>query len=179
MSKLFGTKTYENLKIAFAGESQACLKYQYPSWKAKKEGFNAVSTFLDEASKNEKEHAKIWFKLINDDIKITKENLLEAIKSEEYEYNEMYKNFAEVAEQEGFNDIASLFRMIGKIEEHHASKFQQLINSIDSGSIFSSNDNAIWICTNCGHIHVGKNAPELCPVCKHPKGYFIREKSVI
>lgn len=179
MSKLIGTKTFENLKIAFAGESQACLKYQYYSSKAKKEGYNAVSAFLDEASKNEKEHAKIWFKLINDDIKITKQNLLDAIKSEEYEYNEMYKEFAKVADKEGFSDIAALFRMVGKIEEHHSAKFKKLLDSIESNEIFEGEEKCVWICTNCGHIHIGKNPPELCPVCKHPKGYFVREKSVL
>lgn len=179
MAKLIGTKTYENLKIAFAGEAQACLKYQYYSKKAKKEGYNLVSSFFDEASKNEKEHAKIWFKLINDDIKITKENLLDAIKSEDYEYKEMYKDFSQVAKEEGFDDISKLFAMIANIENHHSNKFSQLLESIENNTIFESNEKAIWICTNCGHIHVGKEPPESCPVCKHPKAYFVREKSVI
>lgn len=176
MSKLEGSKTYENLKTAFSGEAQAHTKYQYYASKAKKEGYNIIASIFEETSGNEKEHAKLWFKALHgDDIPVTKQNLLDAIKGENYEYQEMYKEFAEVAKAEGFNDIANLFKMVGHVESDHSKRYSELLNSLENGKLFKADEPVLWICTNCGHLHVGKEPPVSCPVCKHPQAYFVRE----
>lgn len=176
MSKLFGTKTYENLKKAFAGEAEAHTKYQYYSSKAKKEGYNIISSIFDETAGNEKEHAKLWFKALHDDdIPITRQNLIDAISGEDYETQVMYKEFAETAKEEGFNDLANLFASVGKIESDHSKRYKDLLDSLDDNKLFASEDPILWICTNCGHLHIGKQPPLACPVCKHPQAYFVRE----
>ncbi len=178
MRNLEGTKTLENLKTAFAGESQAHTKYQYYASKAKKEGYNVIANIFEETSKNEKEHAKIWFKIMHgDEIPVTKQNLLDAIKGEDYEYKTMYADFAKVAKEEGFNDIAALFTMVGNIEEHHSDRYQAILNKLDKEEIFKADEPIFWICSNCGHVHKGKTPPALCPVCKHPQAYFIEESN--
>lgn len=177
--KLEGTKTYENLKKAFGVEAEAHTKYQYYAKKAKKEGYNIIASIFDETASNEKEHAKLWFKALhNDDIPITKQNLLDAISGEDYEFETMYQNFADIAEQEGFKDIANLFRMVGKIESHHGARYKELLASLENDKLFKADEPVVWICTNCGHIHVGKEAPEKCPVCKHPQAYFVRDNRI-
>lgn len=178
MRNLNGTKTLENLKTAFAGESQAHTKYQYYASKAKKEGYNIISKIFEETSKNEKEHAKIWFKIMHgDDIPITKQNLLDAISGEDYEYKTMYAEFAKTAKEEGFDDIAALFTMVGTIEEHHSDRYQAILKKLDQNEIFKADEPIFWICTNCGHVHKGKTPPPMCPVCKHPQAYFIEESN--
>ncbi len=177
--ELKDSKTWNNLKIAFANESEAHTKYQYYASKAKKEGYNIISSIFEETSKNEKEHAKLWFKYLHgDDVPITKQNLLDAIKGEDYETSVMYREFAEVAKQEGFNEIANLFLLVGDVEQKHMERYQKLLDSLEENKIFDSETPILWICTNCGHIHFGKKPPEKCPVCKHPQGYFVRENRI-
>lgn len=173
------SKTWNNLKIAFANEVEAHTKYQYYASKAKKEGYNIISSIFEETSKNEKEHAKLWFKYLHgDDIPVTRENLLDAIKGENYESSTMYKEFAETARSEGFDEIANLFAMVGNIEKKHMDRYTNLLESLDEQKIFKNDEPILWICTNCGHIHLGKEPPQKCPVCKHPQGYFVRENRV-
>ena len=170
---LKGSKTYENLQTAFAGESQAHTKYQYYASKAKKEGYVQISNIFLETSKNEKEHAKLWFKYLHDgDVPDTITNLNDAADGENYEWTDMYDEFAKVAEEEGFKEIAEKFRMVGAIEKHHEDRYRKLIGNIEGGLVFSRDGDRTWICSNCGHIVIGKNAPEICPVCAHPKSYF-------
>ena len=167
------SRTYENLKTAFAGESQARNKYTYFASKAKKEGYEQIAAIFLETAENEKEHAKIWYKLLNDgDIPDTKTNLLNAADGEAYEWTDMYDEFAKVAEEEGFTKIAFLFRSVGEIEKHHEERYRKLLKNIEDEVVFSSDGDTIWICRNCGHVVVGPKAPEVCPVCNHPKSYF-------
>lgn len=167
------SRTYENLKTAFAGESQARNKYTYFASKAKKEGYEQIAAIFLETAENEKEHAKIWYKLLNDgDIPDTKTNLLNAADGEAYEWTDMYDEFAKVAEEEGFTKIAFLFRSVGEIEKHHEERYRKLLKNIEDEIVFSSDGDTIWICRNCGHVVVGPKAPEVCPVCNHPKSYF-------
>ena len=174
--ELKGSKTYENLKTAFAGESEARNKYTYFASKAKKEGYEQIAAIFLETAENEKEHAKMWYKLLNDgDISDTKTNLLMAADGEAYEWTDMYDEFAKVAEEEGFTKIAFLFRSVGEIEKHHEERYRKLLKNIEDEVVFSSDGDTIWICRNCGHVVVGPKAPEVCPVCNHPKSYFERK----
>ena len=173
--ELKGSKTYENLCKAFAGESEARNKYTYFASKAKKEGYEQIASLFLETAENEKEHAKIWYKLINGDIADTKTNLLIAADGEAYEWTNMYDEFAKVAEEEGFTKIAYLFRSVGEIEKHHEERYRKLLKNIEDELVFSSDGDTIWICRNCGHVVVGKKAPEVCPVCNHPQSYFERK----
>ena len=174
--ELKGSKTERNLWEAFAGESQARNKYTYYASRAKKEGYNEISDFFLETAGNEKEHAEIWFKLLHDgDIPTTDVNLKDGAAGEHYEWTEMYKGFAETAEEEGFKKIAFLFRKVAEIEKRHEERYLKLLAQLEGDLVFTSeSEDTIWICTNCGHIHVGKNAPQVCPVCDHPQGYFRR-----
>ena len=169
--ELKGSKTQGNLLTAFAGESQARNKYTYFASKAKKEGFNQIAALFEETANNEKEHAKIWFKLL-EGIGSTEENLLAAAEGENYEWTDMYAKFAEEAYQEGFDDIGRLFEGVAKIEKEHEERYRALLKNLKDGEVFKKGDIVIWKCANCGHIHVGKEAPEVCPVCNHPKAYF-------
>ena len=170
------SKTYENLKKAFAGESEARNKYTYYASKAKKEGYEQIAALFLETAENEKEHAKIWFKLLNNgDIPDTKTNLLNAADGEAYEWTDMYDEFARVAEEEGFTKIAYLFREVGNIEKHHEERYRKLLKNIEDEIVFSSDGDTIWICRNCGHVVVGPKAPKICPVCNHPESYFERK----
>ena len=172
MSNLKGTKTEANLMTAFAGESQARNKYTYYASKAKKDGYEQIANLFLETANNEKEHAKIWFKLLHGEIGATAENLKDAASGEHYEWTDMYVNFAKEAKEEGFNDIAFLFEEVAKIEKEHEARYLALLKNVEGGLVFSKDGDQIWQCSNCGHIVIGPNAPELCPVCKHPKAYF-------
>ena len=173
MSRFKGTKTEQNLKEAFAGESQARTKYTFFASKAKKDGYEQIASIFLETADNEKEHAKIWFKLLHDgDIPSTEENLIEAANGENYEWTDMYDTFAKEAREEGFNDVAFLFEAVGKIEKEHEARYKKLLENVKDGLVFSKDGDAIWKCRNCGHIVIGKQAPEICPVCKHPKSFF-------
>ena len=173
MKELKGTKTEANLMAAFAGESQARNKYTYYASKAKKEGYEQIAALFTETANNEKEHAKIWFKLLHGGtVADTMTNLKDAAEGENYEWTDMYKTFAEDAKAEGFDHIAFLFEQVAKIEKEHEERYRKLLENIEEGIVFSRDGDMVWICRNCGHIHVGKEAPELCPVCAHPKAYF-------
>ncbi len=170
---LKGSKTEQNLKIAFAGESQAHTKYQYYASAAKKEGYNQIAAIFQETSGNEKEHAKLWFKALNDGgIPKTMENLKEAAAGENYEWTEMYAEFAKTAKEEGFDKLAFLFEEVGKIEKEHEERYRALLANIENDRVFKRDEKKVWICTNCGKIVIAENAPEKCPVCDHPQGYF-------
>jgi len=173
MAELKGSKTEKNLEAAFAGESQAHVKYQYFASKAEKEGYQQIGAIFRETAHNEKEHAKIWFKLLhNDDVPPTTDNLKAAAEGENYEWTDMYAGFAKTAKEEGFANIAALFEMVGKIEKEHEERYRKLLANVEGGLVFSRDGDQVWQCANCGHIIVGKKAPEACPVCKHPKAYF-------
>ncbi len=173
MKNIKGTKTEQNLQIAFAGESQARNKYTYYASKAKKEGYVQIANIFEETAGNEKEHAKMWFKLLNGgSIKDTISNLKDAAAGENYEWTDMYDTFAKEAREEGFDDIAFLFEEVGKIEKEHEERYLQLLKNIEEGQVFKKGDVVVWKCLNCGHIHVGETAPEVCPVCNHPQSYF-------
>lgn len=173
MKELKGSQTEKNLMFAFAGESQARNKYTYFASQAKKEGFVQISKIFEETAENEKEHAKIWFKLLNEDkIPDTLKNLETAAQGENEEWTDMYARFAETARQEGFTKIAALFEMIAKIEKEHEARYRKLLENIKSEQVFSKEEEVIWQCSNCGHQVKGKNAPALCPVCAHEKAYF-------
>ena len=175
-NKLKGTKTEENLKTAFAGESQARNKYTYYASKAKKDGYEQIAAIFEETAGNEKEHAKLWFKYLNNgEVPTTVDNLKDAADGENYEWTDMYEEFARVAEEEGFMELAIKFRQVGAIEKHHEERFRKLLKNINDEVVFTDDGDTIWICRNCGHIVVGKKAPEICPVCKHPKSYFERK----
>lgn len=169
--ELKGSKTEQNLMAAFAGECQARCKYDYYASKAKKEGYEQIAAIFQETALNEKEHAKLWFKLFHG-INSTLDNLMDAARGENYEWTEMYREFAEIAEQEGFYDIARQLRGVAAIEKTHEERYQKLALAVSEGTVFSKTDECVWICRNCGHIHVGKDAPNVCPVCAHPKAYF-------
>ena len=168
---LKGSRTESNLWKAFAGESEARNKYTYFASKAKKDGFVQISKLFEETANNEKEHAKIWFKLLGG-IGTTEENLLSAAEGENYEWTDMYAEFAKVAREEGFDDIAALFEGVAQIEKEHEERYRKLLANIKGGLVFSREGDMIWQCSNCGHIHIGKEAPEVCPVCAHPKAHF-------
>ena len=174
--ELKGSKTEQNLLAAFAGESQARNKYTYYASKAKKEGYNQIAAIFEETANNEKEHAKIWFKLLHDGMPDTMTNLEDAAAGENYEWTDMYKEFAEVAKEEGFDRIAYLFSEVAKIEKEHEERYIKLAKNIKDNTVFAGEDEEVWICTNCGHIYVGKEAPKVCPVCEHPQAYFERRK---
>ena len=171
MKDLKGTKTEKNLWEAFAGESQARNKYTYFASKAKKDGYVQISKIFEETAANEKEHAEIWFKLLNG-IGSTAENLKSAAEGENYEWTDMYYQMAKDAREEGFDHIAFLFEQVGKIEKEHEERYRKLLANVEGGLVFSRDGDMIWQCSNCGHIHVGKKAPEVCPVCVHPQAYF-------
>ena len=170
---LKGTKTEANLQAAFAGESQARNKYTYYASKAKKDGYVQIANIFEETAANEKEHAKIWFKLLHGgSVPGTIENLKDAADGENYEWTDMYAKFAADARAEGFNEIATLFEEVGKIEKEHEERYRKLLANIEGGLVFSKDNDTIWQCSNCGHIVFGKKAPEVCPVCDHPQSYF-------
>ena len=169
--ELKGSKTEQNLRTAFAGESQARNKYTYFASKAKKEGYVQIANIFQETADNEKEHAKIWFKLLGG-IGTTAENLLSAAEGENYEWTDMYAQFAKEAREEGFEDIAKLFDGVGAIEKEHEERYRKLLSNVQGGLVFSKDGDMIWQCANCGHIVAGKQAPEVCPVCAHPQAYF-------
>ena len=173
MKDLNGTKTEQNLATAFAGESQAHTKYQYYASKAKKDGYVQISEIFLETSRNEKEHAKLWFKYLHGgDVPTTTQNLADAADGENYEWTDMYDTFAKEAREEGFNEIAAKFEMVGKIEKAHEERYRKLLKNIEDDVVFSRDGDCIWQCANCGHIVVGKKAPKVCPVCAHPQSFF-------
>lgn len=176
MANLKGTKTEQNLLAAFAGESQARNKYTYFASKAKKDGYVQIGKIFEETANNEKEHAKIWFKLLNG-IGSTEDNLEAASGGENYEWTHMYPEFAKTAREEGFEDIAFLFEKVAAIEKEHEDRYRKLIRNLKDGLVFSSDGDTVWECSNCGHIVIGRKAPEVCPVCKHPQSYFERRKN--
>lgn len=169
--ELKGSKTEANLKAAFAGESQARNKYTYYASVAKKEGYEQIAAFFLETADNEKEHAKIFFKLLGG-LGTTEENLLHAAEGEHYEWTDMYKEFAQTAEEEGFKDIAKIFKMIGDIEVEHEKRYRALLQNLKEGKVFKKDAKVRWVCRNCGHVHEGMEAPGLCPACKHPQAFF-------
>ena len=170
--ELKGSKTEQNLMTAFAGESQARNKYTYFASKAKKEGYEQIAAIFQETADNEKEHAKMWFKLLNGgDIGTTAENLQAAADGENYEWTDMYDGFAKTAKEEGFTHIAYLFEEVAKIEKEHEQRYLKLLENVKEGKVFEAGEVKIWKCRNCGHIVVGTSAPEVCPVCSHPKAY--------
>lgn len=167
------SKTYKNLQAAFAGESQAHTKYQYYASKAKKDGYEQIAAIFEETAGNEKEHAKMWFKYLHDGaVPDTTDNLKDAIAGEDYETNEMYKEFARVAREEGFEEIAQKFEGVGAIEKEHEDRYKKLLQNIDDDVVFKSDKVTVWKCRNCGYIFVGEEAPETCPVCSHPRSFF-------
>ena len=171
--ELKGTKTEKNLMEAFAGESQARNKYTYFASKAKKDGYEQIAAIFEETANNEKEHAKMWFKYLEGgEVRDTKTNLEAAANGENHEWTDMYERMAKEAEEEGFKEIAVKFRMVGAIEKEHEERYRKLLANINDEVVFSKDEDAIWICRNCGHVVVGKKAPEVCPVCSHPKSYF-------
>ena len=173
MKSLKGTKTEKNLQEAFAGESMARNKYTYYASKAKKDGYVQIAALFEETANNEKEHAKLWFKLLQGgSIKTTTENLADAAAGENFEWTDMYERMAREADEEGFPEIAAKFRGVGAIEKEHEKRYRKLLKNIEDKVVFSRDGDCIWQCRNCGHIVVGKNAPEVCPVCDHPQGYF-------
>ncbi len=172
MSQLKGSKTEANLMAAFAGESQARNKYTYYASKAKKEGYEQIAALFLETANNEKEHAKIWFKLLHDGIPSTVDNLADAAAGENYEWTDMYATFAKEAREEGFDDIATLFEGVAAIEKEHEERYRALLENINAGRVFVRDGEVYWQCANCGHIHKGLEAPEVCPVCAHPRAYF-------
>ncbi len=171
--ELKGSRTEQNLMKAFAGESEARNKYTYYASKAKKDGYEQIAAIFEETANNEKEHAKLWFKeLHGGSIPDTKENLLDAANGENYEWTDMYDEFAKVAREEGFERLANLFEGVAKIEKEHEERYRKLLKNIDDKVVFSKDEECIWVCRNCGHVVVGKYAPEVCPVCKHPQSFF-------
>lgn len=171
--ELKGTKTEKNLMAAFAGESEARNKYTYYASKAKKDGYVQIAALFEETAANEKEHAKIWFKLLHDGaVGPTTENLEDAAQGENYEWTDMYPSFAKEAREEGFEQIAALFEAVAAIEKEHEERYRKLLANVQGGLVFSRDEDQIWQCSNCGHIVVGKKAPEVCPVCAHPQSYF-------
>ena len=172
MPELKGSKTEANLMTAFAGESQARNKYTYYASKAKKDGYVQIAAIFEETANNEKEHAKMWFKLLHGGIGDTVDNLKDAAAGENYEWTDMYAGFAKTAREEGFDHIADLFEGVAKIEKEHEERYLKLVKNREEGLVFSRDGDVIWQCANCGHIVIGKKAPEVCPVCAHPQAYF-------
>lgn len=170
--ELKGSQTEKNLMTAFAGESQARNKYTYYASQAKKDGYEQIAAIFEETAGNEKEHAKLWFKLLNGGkVPSTIDNLKDAAEGENYEWTDMYKSFSETAKEEGFDDIAELFRMVGDIEKHHEERYLTLLKKVEDNLVFETEEETIWICRNCGHVYRSKEALEVCPVCKHGKAY--------
>ena len=173
MKDLKGTKTEANLRAAFAGESQARNKYTYYASRAKKDGYVQIAKIFEETAANEKEHAKMWFKLLNGGaVPSTEANLLDAAEGENYEWTDMYAQFAREAREEGFNEIATKFELVGAIEKAHEERYRRLLKNVQDAIVFSRDGDCVWQCSNCGHIVIGKKAPEVCPVCDHPQSYF-------
>lgn len=170
-TKYSGTQTEKNLEAAFAGESQARNKYTYFASVAKKQGFEQIANLFLKTAGNEKEHAKMWFKELNG-IGDTAENLLAAAEGENYEWTDMYEDFAKTAEEEGFTELAHKFRLVAAIEKHHEERYRALLRNVETAEVFKRSEIKVWECRNCGHIVVGKEAPEVCPVCNHPQSYF-------
>ena len=170
-TKYSGTQTEKNLEAAFAGESQARNKYTYFASVAKKQGFEQIANLFLKTADNEKEHAKMWFKELNG-IGDTAENLLAAAEGEHYEWTDMYEDFAKTAEEEGFTELAHKFRLVAAIEKHHEERYRALLRNVETAEVFKRSEIKVWECRNCGHIVVGKEAPEVCPVCNHPQSYF-------
>jgi rubrerythrin len=174
MKELKGTKTEANLQTAFAGESQARNKYTYYASKAKKDGYVQIGKLFEETANNEKEHAKIWFKLLHGgEMPDTPTNLLDAAEGENYEWTDMYAGFAVTAREEGFDEIADLFEKVAAIEKMHEERYRKLLANVQGGLVFSRDEDMMWECSNCGHVVIGKKAPEVCPVCKHARSYFM------
>lgn len=171
--ELKGSKTESNLMAAFAGESQARNKYTYFASQAKKDGYEQIAAIFEETANNEKEHAKLWFKQLNGgSIPTTLENLKAAAEGENYEWTDMYAEFAKTAKEEGFDEIAYLFESVGAIEKHHEERYMKLIDNIENNLVFSKGEETVWICRNCGHVYVGQEALKVCPVCKHPESFM-------
>ena len=171
--ELKGTKTEQNLMSAFAGESQARNKYTYYASQARKDGYEQIAAIFEETANNEKEHAKMWFKELNGGkIPDTITNLKDAANGENFEWTDMYKNFAETAREEGFEQIARLFEQVGEIERHHEERYLKLVGNMEDNLVFQRGEETVWICRNCGHITVGESAPTVCPVCKHPQSFM-------
>ena len=169
--ELKGSKTEKNLMTAFAGESQACVKYQYYASQAKKDGYVKIQNIFTETSNNEKEHAKMWFKELNG-IGTTAENLVSAAEGENFEWTDMYAEFAKTAEEEGFTELAEKFRMVAAIEKTHEERYRALLHNVETKEVFEKSEVKVWECRNCGHIVVGVKAPQVCPVCNHSQAYF-------
>lgn len=172
MKSLKGTKTEANLMAAFSGESMARNKYDYYASKAKKDGYQQIGNLFEETANNEKEHAKLWFKLLHDGIPDTASNLKDAASGENFEWTQMYAQFADEAEKEGFTDIARMFRGVAAIEKTHEERYLKLLSNVEANEAFKKKQSVMWVCLNCGHMQEGTEAPELCPVCAHPKAYF-------
>ena len=171
--ELKGSKTEQNLMTAFSGESQARNKYTYYASKAKKDGYEQIAAIFEETANNEKEHAKMWFKeLHGGEVPETLANLLDAAAGENYEWTDMYDGFAKEAREEGFDRIARLFESVAKIEKEHEERYRKLVENIKTDRVFKKEESVVWVCRNCGHVHVGKVAPKVCPVCNHPESYF-------
>lgn len=167
------SRTWKNLEAAFAGESQARVKYQYYASQAKKDGFEQISAIFSETSDNEKEHAKIWFKFLHDGkVPTTEKNLADAAAGENYEWTDMYQKFAEEARAEGYDEIAKSFELVAEVEKEHEERYRKLLSNVEDDVVFKSDKVTVWKCRNCGHIYTGEKAPEICPVCKHPQAYF-------
>ncbi len=170
------SQTWKNLQEAFAGESKARNKYSYFASKAKKDGYEQIAAIFEETANNEREHAKIWFKILEGGtIKTTEENLAAAADGENFEWTDMYENFAKTAREEGFEEIANQFEGVAKIEKEHEARYRKLLKNINEKKVFSNDGDTIWVCRNCGHVVIGKNAPDICPVCSHPQSYFERK----
>ena len=172
MTDLKGSKTFENLQTAFAGESLARNKYNWYASQARKEGLEQIAAIFDETAGNEKEHAKLWFKYLNNGIPDTSANLKDAANGENYEWSDMYAGFAETAEKEGFKEIAAKFRMVAGIEKTHEERYKKLLDNLENGKVFTKDGQQVWMCRNCGYIYVGEKAPEVCPCCNHPQAFF-------
>ena len=171
--ELKGTRTEENLKKAFAGESQARVKYEYYASRAKKDGYEQIASIFEETSRNEKEHAKLWFKALHDGgVPTTTVNLEDAANGENYEWTDMYDEFARVAKEEGFNHLAFLFESVGKIEKEHEERYRKLLQNIEDDRVFHKDGEKMWICRNCGHVYFGEDALDVCPVCEHPQSFM-------
>lgn len=171
-NKYSGTQTEKNLEAAFAGESMARNKYTYFASRAKKDGFEQIAAIFQQTADNEKEHAKMWFKELHNGMPSTSENLLAAAEGENYEWTDMYENFAKTAEEEGFKELAAKFRLVAAIEKRHEERYRALLKNIEMAQVFEKSEVKVWECRNCGHIVVGTKAPELCPTCAHPQSYF-------
>lgn len=169
---LKGTKTEQNLMAAFSGESQARNKYSYYASKARKDGYHQIADLFEETAHNEMAHAKIWFKLLHEGMPSTEENLKDAANGENYEWTDMYAEFAKDAKAEGFDKIAYLFEAVGKIEKEHEERYLKLLKNLQEEKVFSKDETVVWECGNCGHLHKGTDAPEMCPVCDHPRAHF-------